>query len=155
MATPTNQAQEYLATKVMSASPEELRLLLLDGAIKFCRQGRDGLAGKNYEACYNGFTRCRAILMELVQTMRPEHDEALCARLTSLYLFMVTRLLEASHEKDVTKADEVIGLLEYDRETWVMLMEKLAAERGVAAAPVQRPAAIEPGAMVSTLSVSG
>lgn len=153
MYTPSNQANEYLATKVMGASAEELRLMLLDGAIKFCRQGRDGLASRNYEACYNGFTRCRAILMELVQTMRPEHDSELCARLTGLYMYMVMRLLESSHEKDLAKADEVIGLLEYDRQTWAMLMEKLASERGVRTGGAESPA--NPEAAAGTLSVSG
>lgn len=153
MYTPANQANEYLATKVMSASAEELRLMLLDGAIKFCRQGREGLAGKNYEACYNGFTRCRAILMELVQTMRPEHDAELCARLTGLYMYMVMRLLESSHEKDLAKADEVIGLLEYDRQTWAMLMDKLASERGVRTGNGEN--APNPDAPAGALSISG
>jgi flagellar protein FliS len=128
-------ADKYLETKVLSASPAELRLMLLDGAIKFCRQGREGLASKNYEQMYNGFTRTRAILVELMNTMKPEPDRELYDRLHSLYMFMITHLLEASLEKDVSKADKVIDLIQYDRETWALLMQKNASEqRGTGAA---------------------
>lgn len=128
-------ADKYLETKVLSASPAELRLMLLDGAIKFCRQGREGLASKNYEQMYNGFTRTRAILVELMNTMKPEPDRELYDRLHSLYMFMITHLLESSLEKDVSKADKVIDLIQYDRETWALLMQKNASEqRGTGAA---------------------
>ncbi|MEO1059304.1 MAG: flagellar export chaperone FliS, partial [Actinomycetota bacterium] len=36
---PPQGPNPYLKTKVMTASPEELRLMLYDGALKFCRQG--------------------------------------------------------------------------------------------------------------------
>ncbi len=128
-------ADKYLETKVLSASPAELRLMLLDGAIKFCRQGREGLASKNYEQMYNGFRRTRAILVELMNTMKPEPDRELYDRLHSLYMFMITHLLESSLEKDVSKADKVIDLIQYDRETWALLMQKNASEqRGTGAA---------------------
>ena len=89
------RANAYLQTKVLTASPEELRLMLLDGAIKFCRQGREGLAARNYEASYNGFTRCRAILVELITSMRTDVDPDLCGKVSSLYTFMIRELLEA------------------------------------------------------------
>jgi hypothetical protein len=43
-------------------------------------------------------------------------------------------------EKNVAKLDAVIKLLQYERETWVLLMQKLAEERG-AARPEPEPAA--------------
>ncbi|MCE2653234.1 MAG: flagellar export chaperone FliS [Planctomycetaceae bacterium] len=133
----------YLANKVLSAKPEELRLMLLDGALKFCRQGRDAMERKDYEGVFNGFQRTRSILVELISTMKPDPDPSLYQRLSSLYLFMISHLLEASHSKDVAKANEVIKLLEYERETWLMLMKKLEGER-VGKQPVS-----------STLSLAG
>lgn len=138
------QADAYLATKVLTASPQELRLMLLDGAIKFCIQGRDGLANKNYEACFNGFNRCRAIIVELLSGMKPEPNPDLYEKLSSLYLYMISRLMQASHEKNVEKADEVIKLLTYERETWVIAMEKAAGERRGTAQPAAAPVAPKP-----------
>lgn len=105
--------------------------MLLDGAVKFCRQGRDGMASKNWESSFNGFSKCRAILTELMTSMRPEIDPDLCARLTSLYTFLYTQIIEASHEKNLAKADKVIELLEYERQTWALLIQKLREDKGI------------------------
>ena len=134
MASEQTQADAYLTTKVLTASPADLRLMLLDGAVKFCRQGREGLNIKNFEVCFNGFSRTRAILVELVSSIRPEPNPELHERLCSLYMYMISRLLQASHEKNLEKADEVIKLLEYERETWVMTMKKAAGELRAAGA---------------------
>lgn len=134
MATPQNHANAYLATKVLTATPAELRLMLLDGAIRFGQSGRDGLANANFEAAFNGFTRCRAIIVELLTTMKADpNDPTLVGRLQALYGYMISRLLTASHEKNVAAADEVINLLKYERETWIMLMDQLTIEQRSAA----------------------
>jgi flagellar secretion chaperone FliS len=133
MPTPQNRANQYLATKVMTASREELRAMLLDGAVRFCTQGRDGLAAKNYEQAFNGFTRTRAIIVELITTMKPDTtpgaDNSLVDQLRALYTYMISRLITASHEKDTAIADEVIKLLTYERETWSLLMATIAGEQ--------------------------
>lgn len=127
--TQTAPVNAYLRTKVLTASPEELRLLLLDGAIKFARQGREGLASRNYEASYAGISQCRNIILELINTMRPEHDPVLCERIGALYTFLYSELVTASLERDIARLDRVIELIEYERETWAMLMQQLATER--------------------------
>ncbi len=123
------QANAYLRTRVLTASPEELRLLLLDGAIKFANQGKEGLLHKDFEASYNGFSQCREIIIELLTSIRSEPDPALAERVKALYTFMYKHLVEGVHEKDITKIDAVIELLNYERGTWVLLMEKAANER--------------------------
>ncbi len=123
----------YLRTKVLTASPEELRLMLLDGAIKFAQQARDGLVSKDFERSYNGFTQCRAIITELIVTIRPEFDPELFGKVRGLYSFMFNELVEASRDKDQARVEGVIQLLQYERETWSLLIAKLASERGVKA----------------------
>ncbi|USO00296.1 MAG: flagellar export chaperone FliS [Phycisphaeraceae bacterium] len=132
-----NEPNAYLRTKVMTASPAELRLMLLEGAVKFANQAREGLAAKNFEQCHNSFTSCRNIILELINGIRPEHDPELAERVRSLYLFLYKELFEASFEKDISKLDKVIELLDYERETWVLLMDKLAKDEGSTSAPVQ------------------
>lgn len=129
MSVESNPANAYLRTKVLTASREELRLMLLDGAIKFASQGREGLAAKNYEASYNGISQCRNIVLELLTTIKPEFDPELCERVKAIYTFLYSELVEASLQKSVEKLDGVIKILNYERETWAMLMDKVAAER--------------------------
>lgn len=126
----TAKANEYLRTRVMTASPAELRLMLLDGAVRFARQGQEGLAKRNYEQSFEGLSRCREIITELIVTMRPEHDPALCEKVHALYTFIFNEVTEAGLEKNAKRMDRVIELLEYERETWAMLMEKLGREEG-------------------------
>lgn len=152
-------SNRYLETKVLTATPEELRLMLLDGAIKFCRQGRDALAKGDFEGCHSGYSRCRAILIELISSMRVEVDPELCERVGSLYLFLIRELIESSHSKIVSKGDRVIELLEYERETWVLLMAKLAEERTSASQTRARVDAAggqtQPQTEHQTISISG
>ncbi len=133
MSSENTTVNSYLRTRVLTASPEELRLLLLEGAVKFARQGREALAQRHFEGAFNGISQCRNIVVELMTTMRPEHDPELCERMKALYAFMFQELTEASMAKDPARVDGVIRLLEYERETWTMLMEQLGAERGRAA----------------------
>lgn len=123
-------ANAYLRTKVLTAKPEELRLMLLDGAIKFLLQAREGVQKKDYEQSFNGFTKCRDIVLELINSMRTDLDADLCRRVGSVYTFIYSQLVEASLERDLAKAAKVLELLEYERETWVLLMRQIADERG-------------------------
>lgn len=140
----TDTANAYLRTRVMTATPEELRLMLLDGAIKFARQAEYGLDNKDYEASFAGFSQCRDIVLELMRTIDDKHDPDLANRVRSLYAFLYTELVEASFDKDKPRLLKAIELLEYERETWKLLMDKLAEERGTAptttAATPARPA---------------
>lgn len=126
----TTPVNAYLRTRVMTAPPEQLRLLLLEGAVKFASQGREGMAAKNFEQMFTGISQCRDIVVELMTSIREDVEPELTERVRSLYAFIYSELTAASLERDLVKMDSVIKLLDYERETWVMLLEKLAAERG-------------------------
>ena len=119
----------YFRQKVMTASPEELRLLLIEGCIRFLKQGREAQGVRNYEKIYDNFTNARNILIELMSSLKHELAPELCANLDAIYTYVFKRITEGSFEKSTTKIDEAIALMEYDRETWLLLMEKLAEER--------------------------
>ena len=125
----TNTANAYLRTKVMTASPEELRLLLLDGAVKFAHQARTGIEQSHPEMIYMGFTQCRDIVLELLNTIKTEPAPEIAQSMRELYTFMYGELIKSSNDKDINKLNDVIGLLEYDRETWMLTMEQLIKDR--------------------------
>lgn len=129
-----SRAQAYLRTKVMTASPVELRLMLVDGAIRFAGQCREGLSARNFEQAFEGSRQCRAILTELLSGLQPDHDPLLCQRLNGLYTFLISRMMEAMAEKDPSLIDSVVELLGYERETWQMVIDQMAGENRDAAA---------------------
>ncbi len=153
------RANAYLRTQVMSASQEELRLMLIDGAIKFTTMGRDGLVAGDHEKSYLGFSQARAIVTELMTSVRADVAPELCERVRAVYTFMYTELVSASLEKDAARADRVIELLGYERETWVLLMDQLRAQRASAQPAAVGQAAVasgaSPEAVYRPLSVQG
>ena len=50
---PTNAASLYQGTKINTASPAELTLMLYDGAIKFCNIATDAIEQKDVEKAHN------------------------------------------------------------------------------------------------------
>ena len=122
----------YLRTKVMTASPAELRLMLLDGAVRFADDARAGLRERDYERSYEGFTRAQAIVMELIASLNPQIDPELCSQLSGLYTYIFNRLVTGSMERDVDAVTEALDLLRYEQETWRMLIESLAGENQAA-----------------------
>lgn len=125
----------YLRTKIMTASPEELRLMLYDGALKFCRQARAAIDEARYEDSYNNLMRAQKIVLELSTSLNHSADPDLCSRLSGLYTYIYRRLVDANVSRETAIVDEAIGLIEYERETWQMLMQKLTAEGGRPTSP--------------------
>lgn len=141
---PIDVNNPYIRTKILTASPEELRMMLIDGFIRFMHDGRAALVAKNFEKVYENFSSARAILVELMNGLRPEIAPELCAKLQSLYGYMFKLLVEGSFEKDLAKIDEVTKLMEFERETWQLLLDKLAKERAGQATAAAAPAPSAP-----------
>lgn len=144
----------YFRNEVLTASPEKLRLLLLEGCLRFLRDGRASMEAKDFEGVYTNLTQARSILVELISSMRTEYAPELCEKVASLYSYIIRITLEGSFEKDITKLDEAIELMEYEVETWTMAMEKLARERGADAAP-ETPADSDAPTQPRSISICG
>jgi flagellar protein FliS len=134
-----NPGMEYLRTKVLTASPEQLQLMLFDGAVRFARQGRDALADGRLEASCDRLLRSQKIVLELTASLKPDVAPQLVDQLRGLYSYIYRRLVEANTRHDLQAADEAIDLLDYQRQTWQMLMTRLHPDRD--AQPAARPAA--------------
>lgn len=134
-----NGSDAYLRTKVMTAKPAELRLMLLDGALRFTEQARQGYASKDFELAYNGTRRAQAILLELVTSLRHDIAPELCKNVAAVYTFLYTSLVKASMTKDISAVDDVLRILRYERETWMLCMDALARENHAASALRETP----------------
>ena len=145
-----NPSNQYLRNAVMTATPEQLHLMLYDGAIRFTKQGIEGIRTKKWEDAFNGFSRAQKIILEMVNALNYDVNRELCTRMAGLYNFIYRKLVEASVERDPKPAEEALGVIEYQRQTWVMLMDRLRQERADPA-----PAAAPSSAAVAAASVSG
>jgi flagellar secretion chaperone FliS len=131
-------SSEYLRNAVMTAPPEQLQMMLYDGAIRFGRQAREAMQAGDLETSCEKLIRCQQIVLELQNGLRPEVSPDLCAQMGNLYTFIHDRLVEANFARNVVKVDEALQVLEHLRETWQLLLEKL---RAGSPSPVPAPAA--------------
>jgi flagellar secretion chaperone FliS len=107
----------YRESAVLTATPEQLVVMLYDGANRFLtqsaiamRDGRAGLAGEKLR-------RAEAIIDELLATLDLTVGE-IAERLQSLYLFFKEHLMAARLKQDATKVDEVAHFMRELRSSW-------------------------------------
>ena len=127
-------AQNYLRTRVMTATPEQLQMMLFDGALRFAEQGRIALLAQNWEQSYNNISRCQKIIVELTSSLRHDVNPELCTQLAALYNFAYRKLVEANIDHGVESLDEAVKVLKYQRETWAMLLDQLGKTKAANAA---------------------
>lgn len=125
---------EYLKNAVMTATSEQLQLMLYDGAIRFVRQARDAMRARDWETSCEKLIRAQKIIVEMQKGLRYDVNPTLCGQLVALYQFVYTRLVDANVTHQQTAVDEALQILEHQRETWKLLvdrcMEKPAAVSG-------------------------
>jgi flagellar protein FliS len=129
MDTNSNNINKYQRTKILTASPEQLQLMLYDGAIRFCEQAREAINEKDIEKSYILMSKAEKIVMEMCNSMRDELAPETCSKMRALYLFCYERLVTANLKKDSKSLDEALDVLRHMRETWCLLMDKLAEEK--------------------------
>jgi flagellar protein FliS len=154
-----NGSDVYFRNKVMTAKPAELRLMLIDGAIRFTEQARRGYEAKNFEMAYGGTSRAQAIMLELITSLRHDLAPELCKNVSAVYTFLYTSLVKASSTRDTAAVDDVLRILRYERETWVLCMDALSRENHAASelreTPTALPAPGVGGTPRSTITIQG
>jgi flagellar protein FliS len=127
-------AKKYLKTKVMTATPEQLQMMLFDGAVSACEQARVALEKKDYERSFQSLSRAQAIVNQLICGVRVDIMPDLCKKLKALYMFAYRRLVDANLKHRIESLDEALNVLKYQRDTWGLLMQQLGKNRAAEAA---------------------
>jgi flagellar protein FliS len=120
---------EYLRSAVLTATPEQLHLMLYDGAIRFATRGGEALRAGDREAAFHAFERAQLIVLEMINGIQPEANPELGDRMLALYSFVYRRLVDANVKRDEQAVDDALRVLRHQRETWVMLLEKVQKEK--------------------------
>jgi len=118
-----NAHNAYLETEVTTVTPQKLRLMLIDGGLRFARltleHWENGADADAREAC----RRCRDVLLELLSSLKTEQSEA-ASQTADVYLFLVRTITQAEVDGDPAMIDQVIRVLEVERGTWQQVCEK-------------------------------
>ena len=116
-----NPAAAYRNQQIMMASPEQLTLMLYDGAIRFLRASITAIDAKDIEKAHEMNMRTQEIVREFRDTLNM--DIELSANWDQLYEFMEYRLVEGNMKQDKAMLQEVFDLLKEMRDTWAEAMK--------------------------------
>ncbi len=119
MALPNAFAQ-YNNSKVLTASPAELVLMLYDGAIKFCNIAIVAIENKDIQKAHTHIVKTEKIIDHFRATLDMKYPVA--KDFDRVYEYLQRRLYEANIKKDKEIMEEVCGHIRSMRDTWKEVM---------------------------------
>lgn len=119
MAMPDAYAQ-YNNSKILTASPAELTLMLYEGAIKFCNIAIVAIEQKDVPKAHTNIVKVQRIIDYLRQTLDMKYPVA--QDFENIYVYLAQRLVEANYKKDKEILEEINGHLHSVRDTWKEVM---------------------------------
>jgi flagellar protein FliS len=114
----------YLESKVLTASPQRLHLMLIEGALRFGRQAADALDHGDAAAAAGPLLRVLDIVGELLAAVRA-NKSALNGKIADFYWYLFRQVSLAKIHADAARLAEVLRLIEYERQTWQLVCDKL------------------------------
>ena len=118
---PYHAYNQYKQNDIMLASPEELTLMLYNGAIKFVNQAINAIDENEIEKAHISIVKTGDIIIELIATLNMDYE--ISKGLRSLYEYLSDRLMEATIHKDKEILEEVLPFFTELRDTWKEAME--------------------------------
>ncbi len=114
---------KYKQNTVTTATPEELTLMLYDGAIKFMNIGKYSIENKDIERTNSSLIRAQAIINELNYSLNMEYE--ISEEMRDLYEFILSRLVDGNIGKDIVAIDEALEITYEMRDTWKEAMQQV------------------------------
>ena len=121
MAIPAAYAQ-YNNSKVLTASPAELTLMLYEGAIKLCNIAIMAIEKKDIEKSHINIVKVENIINYLQSTLDTKYPVS--EDYDRIYSYLQQRLAQANIRKDPVILEEVCEHLRSVRDTWKEVMAK-------------------------------
>ncbi len=119
MALPNAYAQ-YNNSKVLTASPAELVLMLYEGAIKFANIAILAIEQNDVQKAHTNIIKTERIIDHFRATLDMKYPVA--KDFDRVYEYLQRRLLEANVKKDKEIMEEVCGHIRSMRDTWKEVM---------------------------------
>jgi len=126
----TNTANAYKRQQIMTASPEELTLMLYNGAIRFVTESILAIDEKNVQKAHTANMRAQAIVHEFMVTMDMSLEISHNWLLIDEYILHC--LVQGNIKKDKTQLEEAKRLLVEFRDTWFQAMKLVNMDKAKA-----------------------
>lgn len=127
MAVMQNAYTQYNNSKIMTASPAELTLMLYDGAIKFSNIAIAAIEANDANKAHMNIVKVQRIIDNFRNTLDKKYP--VWEDFDRIYVYLLQRLFEANVKKDKEIMEEVLTHLRTMRDTWKEVMQTGAQKK--------------------------
>lgn len=121
--------KEYKKNQIETATPEQVLILLYDGAIQYLNRAKVAIEQANDEQYHSNILSCQKIILEFMNTLDMELGGSLAQNLYRLYDYLYNTLVKAGLSKNIDNINEVLRHLTSLRETWQKAIEIANSEK--------------------------
>ncbi len=114
----------YPVTEVITAPPQKLHLMLIEGAIRFVHKARQHWAAAEDAQAGEALIRAQEIVAQMLAGIKRNADPELVDLVAAVYSFLYRSLVEASGRRDDARLADCLRILEIERDTWRQLCER-------------------------------
>jgi flagellar secretion chaperone FliS len=114
----------YLETQVLTATPQRLRLMLIEGAIRKITTAQAAHEAGDWLKASEDLGRCRDIVSELISGIDPEQTPV-ARQILGVYMFIYSTIVECEFGLDRGRLPELLRVLEEERQTWRAVCEQM------------------------------
>ena len=124
---------KYQATRISTATKEQLLLITYDIGIKACHTAESAMRSVNgsapdYDLANKEIIRAQEVVRELMVTLNRDKGGEMADKLMQLYEYMYQLLIDANMKKEPDNLKTVRGMLEELKQTWEAALMKLLQE---------------------------
>jgi flagellar secretion chaperone FliS len=119
---------EYVESKVTTATPYQLHLMVIDGAIRHARAAHVALEQKNLSEARARLAQARHFVAEILSGLDEKKMAVVIVRLRAIFVFVLRNLVEADLHHNPQLVADALSILEMHRDTWLALAERLKQE---------------------------
>lgn len=119
-----NPYAAYNNSRIQTATPAELTLLLYEGAIKFTNIAIVAMEKNDVQKAHDNIMKTEKIIEEFQATL--DHKYPVAKDFEAVYSYLLKRLFDANIRKDPEILEEVLRHLRTMRDTWKEVMAKTA-----------------------------
>ncbi len=121
MAVSRNPYAQYQNSKVLTASPAELTLMLYDGIIKFINMAIIAVEEKDYEKANINAQKAQKIVDHLNETLNDKYEVS--KDFHNIYSCIMFALVQGNVHKDISEFERALDYAKSIRETWKQIMD--------------------------------
>ena len=130
-----SNVDEYLETRVMTATPYQLHLMVVEGSIRHAKRALGALQERDIETAHQALNNCRNFVSELIGGLDRQQAPEIVDNLLRLFFFAYERLTLADLQHDSQMVEDALKVLLAHHDTWVTLGRQLQSESAASPRP--------------------